>query len=110
MLPEPQECGGKPTTRRFVSDTEASMNQDSTLYVGLDVHNDSITVAYALGLDQVELFGKIGTTQMEVDCLCTRLPSKARHVPVVYEAGPFGFGLHRRPGVTALISPVYPPP
>ena len=72
------------------------MNQDSTLYVGLDVHKDSITVAYATGLDDVELFGKIGTTQTAVDRLCKRLQSKARHVHVVYEAGPCGYGLHRR--------------
>src|ERR1700751_3062242 len=72
------------------------MNHDSTLYVGLDVHKDSITVAYATGLDEVELFGKIGTTQSEVDRLCKRLQSKARHVHVVYEAGPCGYGLNRR--------------
>lgn len=29
------------------SDTEASVENDSTLYLGLDVHKDSITVAYA---------------------------------------------------------------
>jgi transposase len=57
---------------------------------------DSITAAYAMGLDEVELFGKIGTTQMEVDRLCKRLQSKARHVHVVYEAGPCGYGLNRR--------------
>jgi transposase len=72
------------------------MNQDSTLYVGLDVHKDSITVAYAIGLDDVELLGKTGTTQIEVDRLCKRLQSKARHVHVVYEAGPCGYDLHRR--------------
>lgn len=38
------------------------MENDSTLYVGLDVHKDSITVAYAIGTGEVELLGKIGTT------------------------------------------------
>jgi transposase len=57
---------------------------------------DSITVAYAMGLNEVELLGKIGTTQIEVDRLCKRLQSKAGHVHVVYEAGPCGYDLHRR--------------
>ncbi|WP_216078520.1 hypothetical protein, partial [Shigella flexneri] len=29
-----------------ISTTEASMNNNNTLYVGLDVHKESITVAY----------------------------------------------------------------
>ncbi|SAL07596.1 transposase IS116/IS110/IS902 family protein [Caballeronia calidae] len=72
------------------------MENDSTLYVGLDVHKDSITVAYAIGMGDVELLGKFGTTQIEIDRLCKRLQSKARHVRVVYEAGPCGYGLYRR--------------
>ncbi|MFM0557838.1 IS110 family transposase [Paraburkholderia sediminicola] len=72
------------------------MEDDSTLYVGLDVHKDSITVAYSIGMSDVELLGKIGTTQIEIDRLCKRLQSKARRVRVVYEAGPCGYGLYRR--------------
>lgn len=49
------------------------MEHDSTLYVGLDVHKDSITVAYALGTGEVELPGKIGTTRMDIDRLCKSL-------------------------------------
>ncbi|MFP4899743.1 IS110 family transposase [Paraburkholderia sp. BR14261] len=72
------------------------MEDDSTLYVGLDVHKDSITVAYAIGMGTVELFGKVGAMQIDVDRLCKRLQQKARHICFVYEAGPCGYGLYRR--------------
>ncbi|KAI3611832.1 Transposase IS116/IS110/IS902 (plasmid) [Cupriavidus necator H850] len=72
------------------------MDHDSTLYVGLDVHKESITVVYALGKGEVELLGKIGTTKAEVERLCKRLQSKAPRVRVVYEAGPCGYGLYRQ--------------
>ncbi|WP_250518145.1 IS110 family transposase [Caballeronia sp. ATUFL_M1_KS5A] len=72
------------------------MEHDSTVYVGLDVHKDSITVAYALGSGEVEVLGKIGTTKAEIDRLCKRLQSKARHIRIVYEAGPSGYGLYRQ--------------
>jgi len=56
------------------------MKHDSTLYVGLDVQKDSITVDYALGTGEVELFNKSGSTKTDIDRLCKRLQSKARHV------------------------------
>ncbi|OTP78908.1 Mobile element protein [Caballeronia sordidicola] len=59
------------------------MEHDINVYVGLDVHKDSITVAYAPASGEVELFGKIGTTQTDIDRLCKRLQCKARHIRVV---------------------------
>ncbi|EGI96428.1 hypothetical protein SB359474_3518, partial [Shigella boydii 3594-74] len=38
-----------------ISTTEASMNNNNTLYVGLDIHKESITVAYAINSEPVEL-------------------------------------------------------
>jgi transposase len=72
------------------------MEHDSTVYVGLDVHKESITVAYAIGMGDVELFGKIGTAKSDIERLCKRLRSKGRHVRIVYEAGPCGYGLFRQ--------------
>jgi transposase len=63
------------------------------VYVGLDVHKESIMVAYAIGIGEVELLAKIGTTKTDIDRLCKRLQSKARRVHLVYEAG---YGLYRQ--------------
>ncbi len=79
-----------------ISRTDASMEHDITLYVGLDGHKDSITIAYALGSGEVELLGRIGTTQTDIDRLCKRMQSKARRIRVVYEAGPCAYGLYRQ--------------
>ncbi|CAH2812076.1 MAG: Transposase IS116/IS110/IS902, partial [uncultured Caballeronia sp.] len=72
------------------------MKDDSTLYVGLDVHKKSITIAYAIDMADVELYGKIAPTRANVDRLLERLRSKAHHLRVVYEAGPYGYGLYRQ--------------
>src|SRR2546428_539367 len=68
-----------------------------TLYVGLDVHKDSIAVAYApedRGAEVVSL-GPIGTRQCAIDTLIRRLESKGAALVFVYEAGPCGYGLYR---------------
>jgi len=74
------------------------MEQSSkTLYVGLDVHKDSIAVAYApedRGAEVVPL-GPIGTRQCDIDKLIRRLESKGAALVFVYEAGPCGYGLYR---------------
>jgi transposase len=73
------------------------MNQSSTLYVGMDVHKESIAVAYAAKAHDAELtcLGTIGTRQVDIDQLVRQLHSKATHLVFVYEAGPCGSWLSR---------------
>jgi transposase len=68
-----------------------------TLYVGLDVHKESIAVAYApedRGAEVVSL-GAIGTRQCDIDKLVRKLQSKGARLVFVYEAGPCGYWLYR---------------
>jgi transposase len=73
------------------------MSQSSTLYIGLDVHKDSIAVAYvAKDLDaEVVFVGSVGTRHCDLDQLIRKMPSKAKHLIFVYEAGPCGYWLSR---------------
>jgi len=74
------------------------MNESSrTLYVGLDVHKDSIAIAYApedRGAEVVSL-GEVGTRQCDIDKLIRKLQAKGATLVFGYEAGPCGYGLYR---------------
>jgi transposase len=73
------------------------MRQSRTLYIGWDVHQDSIAVAYVAqehGAAVIYL-GAIGTRQCDIDQLIRTRPSKAPHLIFVYEAGPCGSWLYR---------------
>ncbi|MDR5781233.1 hypothetical protein QCE63_17660 [Caballeronia sp. LZ065] len=72
------------------------MKNDSTVFVGLAVHKDSIVVAYSVGFGEVEVLGKIGTRAADIDRLCKRMQSKASTVVFVYEAVPCGYALYRQ--------------
>ena len=73
------------------------MNQSSTLYVGMDVHKESIAVAYVAEEHHAEVvyLGAIGTRQCDIDQLIRKMQSKSQHLLVVYEAGPCGYWLYR---------------
>jgi len=73
------------------------MKHLSTLFVGLDVHKDSIAVAYASDERGAEVIflGPIGTRQCDIDRLIRQLHSKASRLLFVYEAGPCGYWVYR---------------
>ena len=73
------------------------MPHSSTLYVGLDVHKDSIAVAYVANDHDAEVIdlGPMGPRPCDIDQLVRKLQSKAKHLVFVYEAGPCGYWLYR---------------
>src|SRR6266850_5237379 len=75
----------------------SAVHHSSTLFVGLDVHKDSIAVAYASEARDTEVvfLGRIGTRQCDIDMLIRKLISKAKQLVFVYEAGPCGYWLYR---------------
>ncbi|MGA2613984.1 MAG: hypothetical protein ABSG38_11090 [Spirochaetia bacterium] len=97
---------GKPAVRNFRgedgnvgiirSPVRAILLPDSQ-YNGLDVHKESIAVAYAPDAQGSEgiYLGPIGTRQCDIDKMIKQLHSKASHLVFVYEAGPSGYWLYR---------------
>ena len=73
------------------------MHPSRTLYIGLDVHKESIAVAYVAQDHHAEVvsLGTIGTRQCDIDQLIRKMQSKSKHLIFVYEAGPCGDWLYR---------------
>jgi transposase len=71
-----------------------------TLYLGLDVHKDSITVAVADPgpKGEIRLFGTITNDLHALEKVLSRIRKAhpGAHLEVAYEAGPCGFGIVRR--------------
>lgn len=73
------------------------MAEPTPLFVGLDVHKDSIAVAHAQGhsADPPVFVGTVGTRQADLTKLVRRLQAKMSDLVFAYEAGPCGYGLYR---------------
>jgi transposase len=73
------------------------VTKSTPLFVGLDVHKDSIAVAHAQGqsAEPPVFVGAIGTRQADLDKLIRRLQAKTSTLVFAYEAGPCGYTLHR---------------
>jgi transposase len=72
------------------------MTNDTTVFIGLDVHKDSIAVA-CVGSDSADApvdVGTIGTQRYALDRLIKKLSGRGP-LRFVYEAGPCGFWLQR---------------
>lgn len=87
------------------------MDQSNILYVGLDVHKDSIDIATANpGRDgEVRHLGRIGGDLAALDKALRKLISQGRPLQVVYEAGPCGFVIWRHLSVQGIDCEVVAP-
>jgi transposase len=63
----------------------------------MDVHKESMSIAYVPQDHgaEVSYLGTIGTRQADIDQMSRKMPSKAKHLIFVYEAGPCGDWLYR---------------
>jgi transposase len=66
------------------------------LFIGMDVHKDSIEIAIAEGSNQeVRRYGKIGGTHDAMRKTLRKLVSTGKALHFCYEAGPCGYALYR---------------
>src|SRR5512134_1455571 len=91
-LPKPVPLDVATSTQNM---RRSTMAQSRTLFMGMDVHKDTIAVASVAqdhGAD-VTYLGTIGTRQCDSDHLVRKMQAQATHLIFVYAAGPCGYWL-----------------
>ena len=88
--------------------------EKSSMFIGLDVHKNSIEIAFAeSGRDgEVRSYGKIDGTLAALDKVIRKLESKGSELHFAYEAGPCGYEIYRhlrRKGYLRRITPTVTP-
>jgi len=70
---------------------------ENTLFVGLDVHKKTVSVAIVDGSarSEVRFYGTIENTPDAIRRLCKKLSKGGRHLHACYEAGPCGYNVQR---------------
>lgn len=73
---------------------------NKTYYIGLDVHKETVAIAWARSEEGPEFYGNCGSSLRCVETtlrkLAKKLGAEFRDLKVAYEAGPTGFVLARR--------------
>ncbi len=79
-----------------------------TMFIGLDVHKATISVAVAQGErgGEVRHWGTIPNRPDHVRRLAEKLGCDGRRLHFCYEAGPCGYGLHRQLAVSGVSAPL----